>query len=188
MVRIPEISCFYVTVISFLSPFPQAVLWRIHKANVPKLGPSVIEVSYKGRVRQAWRWGLFCRTYICVCFCSKETTNNTQTLMYKYLCVHVFGTDNEEECNRQGEPLLWIEMTARVIVHSITNILPCLLQLKWRKRETHRLQQLNRLAVSLSFSHTHTHTHTLCGRIRSASISFDKILKTNHLCTAITTK
>ena len=36
--------------IRFVHPFSQAVLWRIHKSNVPKLSQSIVDVSETRRV------------------------------------------------------------------------------------------------------------------------------------------
>ena len=48
--------------------------------------------------------------------------------------------------------ILWaelIDMMVFIIVHAPTGVLPCPLQLKWRARETRRLQKKERLAFSV---------------------------------------
>ena len=42
--------------------------------------------------------------------------NNTQTHIHKYLPIHVLGTDDEEECYRQGDPLSCMDMLVCIIV------------------------------------------------------------------------
>ena len=110
------------------------------------------------------------------CVWTQPTSFRPHSQMFVYW--HVSG--------RWWRKMLWprwsseldIHMMVCIIVQSPTCALPCLLQLKWRTRETSRLQQKIRftssagsgvnvvaslvfLGLRMWFSHTHTHQCTM---------------------------